>query len=281
MLWILCSPLAAVPQFSMTDFANNFLVCQATREFASSTVRKTLPACIGLTEKQIASRLLSILSHDPEITAAGWYDPPPGGIAVLADVTPPYTRLRYDTLRDPKYWPSDIIFTKDSTITAYVSPVHTETGVLGDFGGTFYFGDDDQIRRHVAHSGAVLQDFARKLQSGIEFSDIASEAYSLFEREELINNPSRSITDPQGINMGHTVPFAFITEPCEPFQARSSSAQISSSRHFINAHASMKVPENGCFTLEAQFTSFNDPELPMVLVHIIVRMANGMPMVLV
>lgn len=223
--------------------------------------------------------LSEALRQNPEVTQEGWYSPPPNGIAVLA-ARPPYSRLNYRSLRDPENWPSNNILTEDSVITCYISPVHRNSLVIGDFGGTFYFGNDARLHRHIGRCELMVQELISIFHQGMTFDQIYRNAQEVFHNHKMTNQPAESKTDPAGTNLGHTVPFAFPGEGLRPELSGENSKIISNSRQFLSEGSSIRLPNQGCFIFEAQLRDNNNPTLPTILVHRIVKMDYGTPAIL-
>ncbi len=263
----------------MDEIPTLISICEATRAFAARTVRAVLPTCLGKTEHETSMVLLEALRQNSEVAQEGWYSPPPNGITVLA-ACPPYSRLNYRSLREPENWPSNNILTEDSVITCYVSPVHRNSLMIGDFGGTFYFGNNALLHRHIARCELLVQELIPTFHQGMTFDQIYRNSHEAFRKHEMTNQPSKSKTDPAGTNLGHTVPFAFPSESLRTEASEENSKIISNSRQFLSEGSPIRLPNQGCFIFEAQLRDNNDPTLPTILVHRIVKMDCGKPVML-
>jgi hypothetical protein len=148
--------------------------------------------------------------------------------------------------------------------------VHRDSLVIGDFGGTFYFGKDAALHEHIARCEQIVQEVVLVIHQGMSFGEIYKIAHDIFHRHGMSNQPSESQTDPTGGNLGHTVPFFRSGENVGVESSVDISKLISHARQFISKGSSVRVP--GCFVFEAQLRDNKAPELPMVLVHRIVKM---------
>src|SRR3989344_5057776 len=77
-----------------------------TRKTAEEIAIKSLESIDGTSEAELRDRILNEMKAHSELFPEGYYSPPPGGIGVIWDHAP-FKRLRYDTLRDPAYWPNN------------------------------------------------------------------------------------------------------------------------------------------------------------------------------
>src|SRR3989344_4867584 len=119
----------------MTDFISSL---KKTRKTASDILVAALSHSDGKTEKEIRDTILETVAAHDELFPMGWYDPPPGGVAVLSSSSP-YRRLQFDTLREENYWPgSDGVIGGENVSLVYISPVDRKTGMFGDIGLTLF-----------------------------------------------------------------------------------------------------------------------------------------------
>lgn len=246
-----------------------------TRGKAAVILAEALREVYGGSEAELRNKILKLLGKDPALFPMGWYDPPPGGIAVLSDVAP-FDRLKYDTLRTEDNWPSqDSRMESESVIgIAYVSPVDRVTGMFGDIGLTVYSGKDQGIRDHIRECYACIVEIAEKAQVGMSFSELNAQASDIFNAAKKTIGWMTTYHDPQKINLGHTVPGTISDGFAVSSDFEDVKEQIRSKRVYINAIETYRIPDTCAFTVEARLT---DPDLkmPNTFFHVIVAFVNG------
>lgn len=211
-----------------------------------------------------------------------WYDPPPGGMAVLFAQEDDFTRYNYESLRPNLFWPKmKSYFQKDGLGYLFSSPYTMVDGIpiIGDFGMTYYLGKSGIIRNHFRKSYNILRKLLEKIRVGMTFSEINRISEDIIKKNGLINNIF-AVTDQAGTDLGHTIPF--VTE--NPLKAQLANIQsadpkkinstISHARRFINSREDFRITDNCAFTFEPRFTN-PDKTLPMFSFHQIVRFVDG------
>lgn len=247
----------------------------ATRATAADIVAGVMSRAIGKSESELRDEVFEDIGSHTELFPDGWYDPPHGGVAVLcADDT--FERLKFDSLRNPTFWPNDAHrYEEGSMGIIYLSPVDRSTCVLGDFGMTFYSGDDESVRAHIRNAYAAIRTISRIPQVGMPFSEIYKRGVRHLKESVLEITPwMRTHADPLGINVGHTVPGSYGDEKVSGSFDEVREA-IRSRRIFINAEESFTVPPTGAFTVEARVASRRSKSLPPVFFHFIVTFVDG------
>lgn len=235
-------------------------------------------------ELGVAQRIGSGIAALSDVLPAGWYDPPPGGVAVLfAGPQNNFGRTRFSSLRSEDNWPSaHSRRAAESVGIVHVSPV-TKKGIIGDWGATMYTGSDEKIRQHVATCLATVEDLAEFAEVGMEFGEISRQADAVLKERRLTTDRTllTNARDVTGTNCGHTIPFTDRQPPSEELAIlRSGSSQaiaelISTHRIFINANETRKITDDMAFTAELRLESLEDPTLPNIYFHLIVGMHSG------
>src|SRR3989338_643720 len=252
-----------------------------TRKTASEILTKSLNKIEGLSEKQLAEKILKEVRNYSEIFPEGYYSPPPSGIGILFDQKP-FKRLRYDSLRNPEYWPSqDITLNNESVSMLYFSPVDRETNMLGDVGCTIYQGEDEEIKQHIKKCYDTILKIAQYTEVGMEFSQICKFASNLIKGELKMTKWTAANSDPnQSINLGHTVPGSFEKDLVFGNTFEEIKETIRISRIALIDTANFIIPETCAFTVESRLEDFDNPNLPIVHFHFIVCFRKGKKVIL-
>jgi len=247
---------------------------------AATHILETLP---DASELAISQAIQQAITEDQALHDQGWYNPPPAGIGILfAEATSP-ARLSYDSLRNESNWPqSDSFRTQETVGFVYASPVHKATGMIGDFGFTFYQGQDEAVQKHMVNCLEALEVAAGYAAVGMAFRDLHAATQDEFEKRQLHNDRMITFNDPLGgTNLGHTVPWTYET-PTQEEQAIIDKADlnvlkdvIAHKRLYINHGETFTIPENIIFTLEARLESKSEPKLPSIYYHIMVVFKDG------
>jgi len=265
----------------MLSLIERIKICQLVREETARITNEILKKNSALSEVDFRNLTIKNLFDQRELHQSGWYDPPPFGVAALFSQAP-YTRLQFDTLRSKKFWPQKENFlTKESVGIIYLSPVHRESGIIGDFGATFYYGKDEKIVRHLKKSLSLLEKVTDFIEIGMEFRKIHEFAQQLFQKNEVNNHRTTVHNDPAGTNLGHTVPWTYedpTTEEekiIEDGDIETLRNLISKKRIYINALEKFKIPSTIAFTFEARLEDSENSHLPNAFYHLIVCFING------
>ena len=237
------------------------------RQTAFLKLSETLAESEGkenVTELDFRDLWLEKMSSDEEISADGWYSPPPYGMAVLSG-----SRLNFDSLRNQSYWPvSKKIDFKDGLLYAYASPVDRVTGRMGDLSVTLYFGKDERIRSHFQKCHEATTEVFLALERTRTAGELFQLSQEIFSRFGLKSNVI-SRTDNMPINLGHT--FECLPEDLRDGELSDEKRQLlSNSRRFLNSSAKWQFIPGMQFTVEPQLISAEDPDLPKVTQHYVV-----------
>ena len=249
-----------------------------TKEKASEIVAKILTDPFGKSEEEIKDEILSEIKNHDELFPFGWYDPPPGGVAILFDKKP-FTRLQFQNLRDQAYWPkNDLIFDKESVAIIYFSPVDKETKMLGDVGFTAYIGGDPKIKKHLRKCYELLYSVAEYAKVGMKFKDLAVYGKELFKNNGKTQKWITVLNDPErvrGINLGHTIPGSFEYDASIGNSFEEIRENIRIERVFVDESENFTIPKTCAFTIEARLTDIKNEHLPNSLFHFIVTFDSG------
>lgn len=252
------------------------------REQASQATLRALCATPTASEVTMHEALQRELAEVDDIFSEGWYSPPPQGIGVLlADQDDPL-RLQYDTLRSEAFWPSEQhVRTMGSVGLIHVSPVDRFSGMIGDFGLTFYQGDNEAIQEHLKESLRAIEAIAGFADAGVTYAEVFENARSVLSARRLTPDRMTTDHDPSGLNFGHTLPwtarnpstleqYAMDVGDFEPLKE-----DIRRRRSYIAANETSRIPKTGAFTVEARLESLEDKDLPLAYFHLLVAFKNG------
>ncbi len=146
--------------------------------------------------------------------------------------------------------------------------------MIGDFGMTLYFGKNEELQGHLRKALKVDRDIYDTIKVGQKFSDVHAAGQRTIQ-ESGLTNIGLSVTDPSGINLGHTVPFSYEDleeEVIREFESGNVASAISSRRKFISSDEALEVCPGMAFSLEPRMRSTKIDWLPLVSYHTIVLM---------
>jgi len=259
---------------------SKLIICKQTRRLTSdalaNSLRKLLNSTSPISEIGLCDQWLKALKKYKEIFPDGWYIPPPHGFIVLFGDKNHIQRLYLKSARPTEFWPKDTIFLnrKEGIASMYFSPVNKQSGIIGDFGLTVYFGTDQNIKKHLLKVFDITKEIFNHIKLGMKFSDICKFALDLAEKNNLTNDIV-SINDPSNTNIGHIIPAIYDdwTDE-EKVNLRSKNLQIiantiSKKRKFLSLLEQTKVQPGMAFTIEPRLLDKNDPKLPMAYFHTI------------
>jgi hypothetical protein len=249
------------------------------RHFSSDTLLKTfLTASDHVSELEFSQAWLKRLREDESLFPEGWYQPPPSGAVVLFGQPPMFERLQFSSLRAQEYWPKSTYYLNDgSLVYAYYSPVDRESGLIGDMAITLYRGSAPAVREHVIAALQITADVVEYAEVGMPLAALYAFGTERIRKAGLINR-TVSITDPHGIDIGHTIPWSYDTQTDQEEDVLKGSDKskiwkmISSKRRFLDSTNDLIIAPNMAFTVEPKVAS---KSLPTVSFHIIVKFLNG------
>ncbi|HEU0085828.1 MAG TPA: hypothetical protein VFQ59_02615 [Candidatus Paceibacterota bacterium] len=232
----------------------------------------------GKSEVEVRDLILKEMANNPEMYPMGWYDPPLGGVGVLFD-TVPFTRLQFESLRLPEYFPRDnFTFEKESVGMIYLSPVNKSTNMIGDFGFTLYKGEDEATKDHIRVCYETILDIAKHAEVGMDFEELCNYAKDTFEQKNKTKNWIKLFHHPlseNSINIGHTVPGSFEKDLDFGNNFEEIRENIRTKRIYINSGERFVIPETCAFTIEARLADRENENLPNTFFHFIVTFENG------
>lgn len=221
----------------------------------------------GITEKLFSEIWIRELMSNDDIIVNGWYSPPPMGIAVLSGGIMHPSRINYDSLRNPQFWPQEReINWSEDLFYVYYSPLSIRNNMPGDISITLYFGNDTKIRKHFKKTHMITMEILNNIENCNSSLELFSVYQALLQEHGLLGC-GLSSTDPATTNIGHTLPVINL-EGCKSISDEQR-IEISNARKFINGITSWTFDENIQFTVEPQLMSKVEPELPQISYHYI------------
>jgi len=256
-------------------------ICKRTREYAQKSLLKVLQEILDNnlkpSEAEIRDMWIFELRKNNAIFKDGWYSPPPHGIGILigTDEDGERSRLNYKSLRSKEIWPQEDVQlnTENGIIYAYASPTDKETGIIGDFGITVYFGNKKEIIDHIALCYQIVQQVFAYVEPGLTFAEIAKYMKGLITSHELNNEIECKTSPSPADDVGHTIPFIMddMTEQESEILKRESHDEIkkmiSEKRIFVRSSEDQIVKNGMAFTIEPRPRAVNNPKIPMVSFH--------------
>lgn len=245
------------------------------RKVAAMTFTATLKGLHGnahVSERDFADAWTAALAAHKSVSVNGWYDPPPGGMALLAGLS----RVSFRTLRDESNWPgSHVIDWGSGALYAYSSVVNVADGMPGDFAVTLYFGDDPAVRAHFLNAYQATREV-------LAIASVESSSQALFRRsteifsEAGLRNCVVSYTDTTPLDLGHTYPVPDEPGLDEDRRLKPTACDIiRKARRFLNDDSDWDLSANGQFTIEPQLVSSSDFNLPQVTFHYVIDPVSG------
>lgn len=241
------------------------------RKVACLSLEKTLNELNckkGITELMFRDKWMKNMSECDDVFVDGWYSPPPMGVAVLSD-----NRVNFDSLRNPEYWSGNNEINWDGVLYAYASPVDRVSGYIGDISVTLYFGKNKKINEHIKNCHEATMALFECMSECSTAGDLFWLSQRMFEKYHL-KSTVISRTDEMPINLGHTFPsLAGANEKGQ--LSDEDRLNISLSRRFLNGEAEWGFDDSLQFTVEPQLISLDDPDMPKITQHYVVKCING------
>lgn len=247
-----------------------------TRETTAGIFAKSLANIDGLSEVEIAKKILAEVEKHKEIYPEGWYNPPAGGVGILFDHEP-FKRLEYDSLRKPEYWPKeDSHFEKETVGLVYFSPIDRKTNMIGDIGFTLYVGDNSEIKQHIKNSYNAILEIAKYAEIGMRFPELCEYANNSFQDKfEMTRWATVNYNKDHNTNLGHTIPGSFENDFTFGNTFEEIKETIKTKRVAFVETENFEIPKTCAFTVETRLSDKNNPNLPTVYFHFIVCFDNG------
>lgn len=209
------------------------------------------------------------LEKQNDIIADGWYNPPSKGMAVLFG-----DRVSFDSLRNEKNWANNTIINWNKDLLyAYCSPIDKISGIIGDLSLTLYFGKDEKIINHIKNCYNAVQEVFNNLNNFQNSQELFIGSEKIFTKHKL-KNCIISKTDDTSLDLGHTFP------KLDNIQNKNSltkedKQKISQARMFINENSKWNFTKELQFTIEPQLISIENPELPQISQHYLVKKSKN------
>ena len=266
----------------MSDFDPNVTITtiRRTRLSAANALAEGLSSHVNtpFSEAELLAAWHSELKKNDQLAAEGWYVPPPTGMSVLIGKPDSFDRMRYDSLRHEATWPRDEHrFGDRHLMYAYASPFDRCSGLMGDIGVTLYNGDEPSIQSHLSTCLKVTIGIAGYAKVGMQLSELFEYGMQVITETGLSNN-TFSLTDPDGLDVGHTIPFSDSGLTKEERSCLDEGAHedicklLSSRRHFLNRNENRRISPTMAFTVEPRLASRS---LPLVSFHVLVLFCEG------
>jgi hypothetical protein len=216
------------------------------------------------------------MQKNKHIFPDGWYTPPPHGIiALFADDTN-IDRVNFQSVRPEKHWPRNDVFlnTKTGLLCLYASPVDKKSGVIGDFGLTLYFGDNQDIQTLLVKILDIDRQIFEFAKPGMKLSQISQYAENILHKNRM-ENQVVSRTDNAVVNIGHTIPVTYETWNQQEQEIlklgttnwEETKDMISSKRKFVNDIEPLTIQSDFGVTIEPRAKLLDKPELPVSLYY--------------
>lgn len=256
-------------------------VCKKTRGFVARAFKTVLAKALASKERvseiQFRDAWIAEMQKNKRLSKTGWYMPPPKGVCILFgnDKQGEKNRINFKSIRPKEMWPRDDILLerKNGLIFAYASPVDKQTGIIGDFEITLYFGKNEEIQRHLKTCYSVNKEIGDYIQVGMRLKEVYN-----FANEKVMEKGLRceheSITDTSASsNMGHTIPASFEPWKLEELQViqsrnwENAKNIISSKRKFVNSVEKLTIKPGFALTIEPRAFHPSDTSVPQASFH--------------
>jgi len=255
-------------------------ICRITKRFSSESLTTVFNELFTsekpISEAQIRDKWLNNLRLNSSFFPEGWYSPPPYGISVLIGKNGQKNRTNFKSLRPEEMWskPDINLDKKNSILACYASPVDKQTGIIGDFGLTLYFGKDPKIIKHLRTCYEIYKNIFNFIEVGKKFSEVYQYTQKQIKKNGLKSDLS-SPSDPTGTNIGHSIPGVYDNWSKEEIKTllvgdkdwNAIKNMISKKRTFVNSQEDTKYQPGMAVTLEPRPYSDDDPNIPMVWFH--------------
>ncbi|GAA0256137.1 hypothetical protein GCM10010492_66270 [Saccharothrix mutabilis subsp. mutabilis] len=215
-----------------------------------------------------------LVAESGEMTWDGWYSPPLMGMAVLFATAADPSRVHFRTFRDRESFVSDrVLDPEDGIVLGYASNVHRRTGLPGDFATTVYLGRDERVRDHFRRAAEASREILASITPDMTAGRLHAEALAVLDRYGL-RGTTHSDTDPDGDNVGHSLPRLSIG-PLAGVLRPDQIAALRGDRLFVRRGGDWRLDSVDQFTVEPQVVAPDDPTLPKVMLHYVVTAKDG------
>ncbi|OGD83416.1 hypothetical protein A2165_02395 [Candidatus Curtissbacteria bacterium RBG_13_40_7] len=255
-----------------------------TKETLKNALQKVLKSTKSISESDLKNAWLKELRKNKSIFPNGWYVPPPNGVVILFATDKKPQRTLFRSLRFKEYFARKNIFLDKNKgiIVAYASPVHKQTGIIGDFGLTLYFGKSKAVMNHFKKVLKIQHQIYRYAKVGMTFTELYRHADNLFNKSKLSNDWWVNVTDQSGRNFGHTIPATekkWSNNELHKIHYSKSWKQVadleSERRIFVSPMENFKIKNGVVFSIEPRLKSIGRNDLPMVWFHTVVVVGHN------
>jgi len=267
-------------------FSDKIPIVKQTRLTAAQTCLLSLQRAFKIRKKVSEQKFVNIWHTFLEKSGkvhGYWYVPPPLGTTALFDGSKHSDRTNYTNLRDKVYWSkTELYLDKQEGGYLFSSPYffHEDVPLIGDFGFTFYSGENQRIKDHFHRCTEIIKQLTEKISKGISFKELSALSTDIMQTGGFRNHIV-STTDKIKTNFGHTIPF-LDRDPDERERKKIATGEpeiiysvISKAREFINKESEYIISQNCAFTFEPRFVSVADPKLPTFSLHLIILFENS------
>ncbi len=248
------------------------VVVNRGRTIVANAFRRTLHELRGrenVTEVAFRDHWHRLVAECGEMTWDGWYTPPLMGMAVLFATADEPSRVNFRTFRDRESFVSDrVLDPDDGIVLGYASNVHRRTGMPGDFATTVYLGKNERVLGHFRRAGEAYREILAAVRSDMTAGELHTEALAVLDRYGF-NGTTHSDTDPDGQNVGHSLPRLSIG-PLPGVLRADQIAALRGDRLFLRRGGDWRLDSVDQFTVEPQIVSPDDPTLPKIMLHYVV-----------
>lgn len=255
-------------------------ICKQTRKIASDSLyealKKLLKSKKPISEVMLRDAWLFEMRKNKNVFPDGWYDPPPHGIIVLFAADNNTKRLDFKSARPKEFWPRDDVFLdrKKGIALLYSSPVDKESGIIGDFEMTIYFGKNKIIKNQLKTNLNIIYKTFEELKKDMMLSEICLIGSRLLKQSKL-ENIVYSISDPASTNLGHTIPFSYEKMTFQERKILKAGDKnweklrevITKKRKYVSTIESLKFSPPIAITVEPRSKIKNKKDSPLIAFH--------------
>ncbi|EKD96024.1 MAG: hypothetical protein ACD_24C00215G0001, partial [uncultured bacterium] len=156
-------------------------------------------------------------------------------------------------------------------------PMDRRSGIIGDTEVTVYLGSNREVIKILKGCIRINQEIFEFVKIGQQFSDVAKFANKIITREGFTNNVL-STSDPQSVNLGHTIPATekdWTQDEKDVLEGGGSKWEnvcqlIRKKRIFVNEAEDFDIEAPMAFTIEPRLRLQNRPDFPSAWSHSIV-----------
>lgn len=253
-------------------------ICKRTRKIAADALyvvlKKLLESDKPISEVTLREAWLAEMRKNKNIFPDGWYTPPPHGMIILFADEDNVERFDYKNARWESSWARDDIFMNRKTgiIFCYASPVDRQTGTIGDFSLTLYFGNKPEIKRLLKYCLDLDKKIFDHAKIGMKIMDVTRFALDKMRKDGMTNDVI-ALMDKADVNIGHSVPAAYEQWSSEEKKILSNGLKdwlstkdmIAKKRYYVNNIEELVIKPGTAFTIEPRPKVISKPYLPAAM----------------